>query len=89
MQTGKWQLIRVTLFTRTRARILNRIYILFQSGTWRIYSNICLFAKFSQCNKEINLITYKVNRINLMINAETKHKNVSRISETFNMAVID
>lgn len=89
MQTGKWQLIRVTLFMRTRARILNRIYILFQSGTWRIYSNICLFAKFSQCNKEINLITYKVNRINLMINAETKHKNVSRISETFNMAVID
>lgn len=58
MQTGKWQLIRVTLFMRTRARILNRIYILFQSGIWRIYSNICLFAKFSQCNKEINLITY-------------------------------
>lgn len=89
MQTGKWQLIRVTLFMRARARILNRIYILFQSGTWRIYSNICLFVKFSQCNKEINPITYKVNRINLIINAETKHKNVSRISETFNMAVID
>lgn len=79
---------RYTLYAHTCTHLKSHLYLI-PKWNMDIYSNICLFAKFSQCNKEINLITYKVNRINLMINAETKHKNVSRISETFNMAVID
>lgn len=64
MQTGKWQLIRVTLFARACIRVLSCIYILFRSGTWRIYLNISLSAKFSQRNKGINLIQSKSSKLN-------------------------
>lgn len=86
MQTGKWQLIRVTLFARARVLIIY-IYLIPKRNMASISKH--LRPRNSPDNKGINPITHKVNRVNLIDNAETERKNISHILETFSMAMIE
>lgn len=69
--------------SRYTLRVLKRIYILFQSRTWRVNP----LREILQCNKGINSITHS-NRENLIVDARTKCRR-PRIPETFDMAVIN
>lgn len=59
---------RYTLRARTCTRLKSHLYLIPK----RNIANISPSAKFSQRNKGINLITYKLNRVNLIVNAKEK-----------------